>query len=84
LTNRGVVDIGPYKYVRHPAYVSKNFSWWLDNTFVLTNIWASIALAMWNVIYVLRTMTEERHLKMDKEYRAYIKKVKYRFIPKVI
>jgi len=84
LTNRGVVDIGPYKYVRHPAYISKNFSWWLDNTFVLTNIWASIALAMWNVIYVLRAVTEERHLKMDKEYRAYIKKVKYRFIPKVI
>lgn len=84
LTNRGVVDIGPYKYVRHPAYISKNFSWWLDSTFVLTNIWASVALAMWNVIYILRAMTEERHLKMDKEYLEYTKKVKYRFIPKVI
>ncbi len=84
LTNRGVVNIGPYKYVRHPAYVSKNFSWWLDNTFVLTNIWASIGLALWNVIYILRALTEERHLKMDKEYLAYLKEVKYKFIPKVI
>ena len=84
LTNRGVVNIGPYKYVRHPAYVSKNFSWWLDNTFVLTNIWASIALALWNVIYVLRALTEERHLKADKEYLKYMKQVKYRFIPKLI
>jgi protein-S-isoprenylcysteine O-methyltransferase Ste14 len=84
LTNRGVVDIGPYKYVRHPAYISKNFSWWLDNTFVLTNIWASVGLAMWNVIYILRALTEERHLKIDKDYKEYIKKVKYRFIPKVI
>lgn len=84
LTNRGIVDIGPYKYVRHPAYVSKNFSWWLDNTFVLTNIWASVAMALWNVIYITRALTEERHLKQDNRYLEYCKKVKYRFIPKVI
>jgi len=84
LTNRGIVDIGPYKYVRHPAYVSKNLSWWVDNTFVLTNIWASIAMAMWNVVYITRGLTEERHLNHDKKYREYCQKVKYRFIPKVI
>ncbi|MFA6423439.1 MAG: hypothetical protein WCW17_03245 [Patescibacteria group bacterium] len=27
LTNRGIVSRGPYKYVRHPAYISKNLSW---------------------------------------------------------
>ena len=84
LTNRGVVSIGPYKYVRHPAYISKNLSWWLENSFILTNIWASIAMAMWNTIYVFRALTEERHLNKDSEYKNYCKKVKYRFIPKVI
>jgi len=84
LTNRGIVSIGPYKYVRHPAYISKNLSWWIDNTFVFTNIWASIAMALWNMIYITRALTEERHLKQDKEYIKYCQKVKYRFIPKII
>lgn len=84
LTNRGIVDFGPYKYVRHPAYISKNLSWWIDNTYVLTNIWAIIAMALWNTIYISRALTEERHLKKDIAYENYAKKVKYRFIPKII
>ncbi len=84
LTNRGIVDRGPYAVVRHPAYVAKNSAWWMDNTFVLTNIWASIALAVWNIIYILRGLTEERHLEHDPAYRQYQQKVKYKFIPKVI
>lgn len=27
LTNRGIVSHGPYKYVRHPAYICKNLAW---------------------------------------------------------
>jgi protein-S-isoprenylcysteine O-methyltransferase Ste14 len=84
LTNRGVVDRGPYAYIRHPAYSTKNLAWWLDNTFVLSNIWASLALFLWNWVYILRALTEENHLKKDPEYRSYMKKVKYRFIPKVV
>ena len=84
LTNRGIVSIGPYSIVRHPAYVSKNLSWWIDNTFVLTNIWATVAMALWNSIYIARALTEERHLKKDREYVEYRDKVKYMFIPKVI
>ncbi|MBT4160193.1 MAG: hypothetical protein HOE54_02725, partial [Gammaproteobacteria bacterium] len=29
LTNRGIVTGGPYAYIRHPAYVCKNLSWWI-------------------------------------------------------
>ncbi len=83
LTNRGIVDIGPYAFVRHPAYSAKNLAWWMDNTFVLTNIWAAVAMAIWNLIYILRALTEESHLKKDEDYRKYMKKVKYRFIPKI-
>ena len=84
LTNRGIVERGPYAIVRHPAYAAKNLAWWVDNTFVLTNIWATLAMAAWNIIYILRALTEERHLLQDKSYVAYVKKVKYRFIPNIV
>lgn len=31
LTNRGVVERGPYRFVRHPAYVTKNLAWWIGS-----------------------------------------------------
>ncbi|CAK0767769.1 Isoprenylcysteine carboxylmethyltransferase family protein [Gammaproteobacteria bacterium] len=83
LTNRGIITRGPYSVVRHPAYISKNLAWWLDNTFVLSNLWTSIALVVWNLIYILRGFTEERNLSQDPNYREYCETVKWRFIPKV-
>ena len=29
LTHRGIVSWGPYRYIRHPAYVCKNLAWWI-------------------------------------------------------
>jgi len=29
LTYRGIITSGPYRYTKHPAYVSKVASWWL-------------------------------------------------------
>lgn len=84
LTHRGIVTTGPYRFVRHPAYATKNVAWWFEATYVFSNIWACLALAGWNIIYILRGLTEERHLKKDPKYRAYCKKVKYRFIPGII
>lgn len=81
LTNRGIVTLGPYRFFRHPAYASKNFAWWLDNTHLLSNIWAAIALLIWNIIYILRGLTEEKHLLADLRYQQYVKQVRNRFIP---
>jgi protein-S-isoprenylcysteine O-methyltransferase Ste14 len=39
---------------------------------------------MMSAIYYWRAITEERHLSEDAEYRVYAKKVRYRFIPRVI
>jgi len=78
---------GPYGVVRHPATVFKLSFWWLQ-TAVHARFWKSPQLLFghiaWNVIYILRTVTEERHLRKHKEYRKYMKRVKYRFIPGLI
>lgn len=85
LTNRGIISSGPYKYVRHPAYISKNLSWWLMAIpFIKTSgLIAIISLVSWSFIYFLRALTEERHLAQDPDYINYMKKVKYMFIPGV-
>lgn len=82
LTNRGIVIRGPYRFVRHPAYISKNLAWWITVIPVI-NIIAFLSMLFWSVIYYHRAITEERHLLKDPDYQEYCKKVKYKFIPYV-
>ena len=93
LTNRGIVTTGPYRWIRHPAYVAKNLSWWIGATplflkFACTDPWrlvpAILGTAAWSGIYVLRALTEERHLGSDPDYRAYRARVRWRFIPGLV
>jgi len=91
LTHRGIVASGPYRYVRHPAYVTKNLAWWLATLPALSvactqSWWAAFLIfgssAGWAAIYVLRALTEEDHLRsVDDEYDRYCDVVRYRFIP---
>jgi protein-S-isoprenylcysteine O-methyltransferase Ste14 len=79
LTHRGILTNGPYRYTKHPAYVSKNMSWWLISIpFIVkpdTSPWDSvkhcIALGIINFMYFMRAKTEERHLSRDPIYVAY-------------
>jgi protein-S-isoprenylcysteine O-methyltransferase Ste14 len=80
LTNRGIVSKGPYSMVRHPAYISKNLVWW-TSIIPLGSIPAILSMAGWSLIYHLRAITEERHLRKDPDYLEYCQKVKYRYIP---
>lgn len=77
LTNRGIVTRGPYKYLRHPAYVGKNLAWWLETVPYLNNPGNIVFLLGLNGIYFLRAVTEERHLSLDPDYRAYKKVTKF-------
>lgn len=77
LTNRGIITHGPYRLTKHPAYLSKNLSWWLISVpFISTagpgtaTLHCAILLGV-NGIYWLRAKTEERHLMQDETYRAY-------------
>jgi protein-S-isoprenylcysteine O-methyltransferase Ste14 len=94
LTHRGIVTTGPYAIVRHPAYAAKNFSWWCvmfpvalyqagvqESAAPLVQVLGLVALSG---VYYLRAITEERHLRKDAEYRAYARKVRYRFIPGIL
>ncbi|MEY4589690.1 MAG: hypothetical protein RL497_1766 [Pseudomonadota bacterium] len=79
LTNRGIITNGVYAWCKHPAYVSKNISWWLiavpfiwhDKATALTILRDCMALLALNGIYYLRARTEERHLSSDPTYVAY-------------
>ncbi len=85
LTNRGIITDGPYRYVRHPHYLSKLLIWWI--TFLPILIFKPIFLIgmlFWTFIYFLRAITEEKHLNSDNIYREYKKEVRYRFIPGII
>ena len=90
LCSRGVVSSGLYKYVRHPAYASKNLAWWLFAIGTAVHVAQAgksylpplFALAFWNWVYYMRAYTEELHLaRSDPDYLEYMKKVPYRFIP---
>jgi protein-S-isoprenylcysteine O-methyltransferase Ste14 len=94
LTHRGIVAWGPYRFIRHPAYACKNMAWWIGSIPAImvamhTSLWDTIlilsSIGGWALIYTLRALTEEDHLrKVDSAYGQYCNKVKYRFIPGVL
>lgn len=83
LTNRGIVSYGPYRIVRHPAYISKNLAWWFSLLPVLSGQ-AVVSMTIWSAIYFMRAITEERHLSADPDYQEYCRRVKSRFIPGIL
>jgi len=82
LTNRGIVQHGPYRFVRHPAYASKLFIWYIQAVF-FSQYFVGILFGF-TLIYILRAWTEERHLSNDPDYVTYKNAVKWYFIPGLI
>jgi protein-S-isoprenylcysteine O-methyltransferase Ste14 len=82
LTNRGIVSRGPYRFVRHPAYLCKCSAWWLEHLPTMTPTKAVFLSGLCGV-YALRAWTEERHLSQDPEYREYKKKTPWVLLPGV-
>lgn len=77
LTHRGIITNGPYRYLKHPAYVSKNIYWWVMYMPFLSMAGTAAALQncalllLINVIYFMRAKTEEKHLSSDPAYQEY-------------
>ncbi|MGH6854057.1 MAG: methyltransferase family protein [Aestuariivirga sp.] len=77
--NRGIVNNGVYRFVRHPIYLG----------FLIAHIGFLCAnLSLWNAtVYVFfyvaqlyRIFREEKFLMRDEAYRAYASRVRYRLI----
>lgn len=78
--NRGIVTRGAYQYVRHPIYtglfvamvalVCRSYS-------RATLLAASIIV----VLFMIKSVVEERFLRADPEYAAYMQRVRKRWIP---
>ena len=93
LMHRGIVCRGLYRKIRHPAYLFKNLAWWsgalpllvhLAQTSLKDFFWTAFCIAGWSTIYALRAFSEERHLSRHEDYRAYMKQVRFRFIPGIV
>ncbi len=77
LTHRGILTCGPYRYTKHPDYLTKSVFFWLTAAPFLTAAdpaaaWTStLALVVTNLIYWGRARMEEKHLSEDPDYVAY-------------
>jgi protein-S-isoprenylcysteine O-methyltransferase Ste14 len=81
--DRGVVETGAYRYVRHPIYAgyfTDHVGFFLAN-FNLRNL---LIFALLYAVQVARALREEQLLAGQERYREYCRRVPYRFIPRVI
>jgi protein-S-isoprenylcysteine O-methyltransferase Ste14 len=77
LTHRGILTNGPYRWTKHPAYISKILAYWL--TFVPFVVLGSVGdslrrcvlLGFVSYIYYIRARTEEANLGADPVYVQY-------------
>jgi protein-S-isoprenylcysteine O-methyltransferase Ste14 len=76
-----VIKGGPYRYVRHPAYISM-ILFELALSTLLASWWAIIAGGLCAVLFILRTDFEDRTLQTELTgYVDYSRQVRYRLIP---
>ncbi len=78
-----VVAHGPYRYVRHPAYVGM-ILFELAMSILLASWWSAIPGALAAVLLILRTALEDRTLLAELAgYGDYARRVRYRLLPGV-
>jgi protein-S-isoprenylcysteine O-methyltransferase Ste14 len=78
--NRGLKVGGPYRFVRHPIYMSHSMTL---IGFTLANLWwyNALVLVLVTVFQVLRIQAEERVLAATSDYESYRRSVRWRLVP---
>jgi protein-S-isoprenylcysteine O-methyltransferase Ste14 len=77
LTNRGIVTGGPYKFTKHPVYVSKCVGWFfialpfLSGENILDSLRITVLFFGVVGLYMLRAYSEEKLLATDLNYVKY-------------
>ncbi len=75
------VTSGPYRFVRHPGYLA-GLLYILSIPLIIGSVWAFIPAGVYVVLFVMRTMLEDRVLLRELDgYSEYARRVKYRLIP---
>lgn len=77
---RSVVDRGPYRVVRHPAYAAESLMV-LASILARPTVEASLVAVVAIALVVVRIRVEERFLGESPAYRAYRSRVRYRLLP---
>jgi protein-S-isoprenylcysteine O-methyltransferase Ste14 len=76
-----IVSGGPYRYVRHPAYVGM-ILFEIAMSTLLASWWALIAGGLCSILIILRTSLEDRTLQVELAgYADYARQVRYRLLP---
>ncbi len=79
----GVIDSGPYRFVRHPGYLGF-FGWILSIPLFLGSWWAFLPALASVCLIGIRTALEDRTLRLELDgYEAYAARVRYRLLPGV-
>ncbi|UFZ01600.1 hypothetical protein LQG66_19960 [Bradyrhizobium ontarionense] len=76
LSNRGIIVDGPYRFTKHPVYLSKCVGWFIIYCPVFANdalgvLRSTALLGSVFLIFALRARCEERFLSGDPSYVAY-------------
>ncbi len=82
-TDRGhhVIDTGPYRFVRHPGYVSAIWNF-MAIPVMFGSLWGLIPGLFTFALFVLRTALEDKTLQAELPgYKEYTQRTKYRLLP---
>ncbi len=78
-----VASGGPYRYVRHPGYVS-GILFDVATPLILGSLWALIPTALTICAFVVRTALEDKTLREELDgYDEYARQTRYRLLPGV-
>jgi hypothetical protein len=78
--NRGIVDRGPYRIVRHPIYAGyllTHFAFFVAHP----SPWNAAVILIADGALVMRALIEERVLCADEQYRSYCGRVSWHLVP---
>ena len=80
--NRGIIDYGPYRIVRHPIY----FGYLIMHVGYVLSAFSWRNIVVYTLLYILqinRLLEEEKVLSRSESYRDYQTRVRYRLVPGV-
>jgi len=78
-----IVKTGPYRFIRHPAYMGGIFAW-LATPILLGTLWALLPAVLISAGITLRTALEDRTLQAELSgYQEYCQTTHYRLVPGV-